>query len=136
MSNLVIFDLDGVITSEEAYWDTGGLVLHELLYSSRYWHVEKTHISYSLAKTAEESRRISRHILPESFILALKSRSVNSNWDTCYAGFCLYLIELLALLPDCSPLLPLRPEAEDWITAFREQLALLDGSKELDAKAI
>ncbi len=34
---LIIFDLDGVITSEEAYWDCGGLTLHELLYSPCYW---------------------------------------------------------------------------------------------------
>jgi phosphoglycolate phosphatase-like HAD superfamily hydrolase len=37
LSNLLIFDLDGVITSEEAYWDAAGLTLHELLYSARYW---------------------------------------------------------------------------------------------------
>src|SRR5260370_9324977 len=37
LSNLLIFDLDGVITSEEAYWDAAGLTLHELLYSPRYW---------------------------------------------------------------------------------------------------
>src|SRR5260370_40031994 len=37
LSTLLIFDLDGVITSEEAYWDAAGLTLHELLYSPRYW---------------------------------------------------------------------------------------------------
>lgn len=37
--NLLIFDLDGVITSEEAYWDCAGLTLHELLYSPRYWNL-------------------------------------------------------------------------------------------------
>ena len=37
MNTLLIFDLDGVITSEEAYWDAAGLTLHELLYSPRYW---------------------------------------------------------------------------------------------------
>ena len=40
MSNLIVFDLDGVITSEEAYWDAAGLTLHELLYSPSYWDVE------------------------------------------------------------------------------------------------
>src|SRR5712691_2477196 len=37
LKHLIIFDLDGVITSEEAYWDCGGLTLHELLYSPYYW---------------------------------------------------------------------------------------------------
>src|SRR6266567_4903346 len=65
LSNLVIFDLDGVITSEEAYWDTAGLVLHELLYSPRYWNIYKTARAYHPVQTAEESRRISRETLPE-----------------------------------------------------------------------
>src|SRR5689334_21474739 len=85
LSNLVIFDLDGVITSEEAYWDTAGLVLHELLYSPRYWNVGAMSRAYHPVRTAEESRRISRETLPELLIVGLKARSVNSNWDTCYA---------------------------------------------------
>lgn len=124
--NLIIFDLDGVITGEDAYWDTAGLVVHELLYSPRYWHVDRTLETYSPASTAEECRRVSRQILPEPFILSLKARSVNSNWDTCYGGFCLYLIELLAQLPDRAALLPLRPADADWIALFRAQLARLE----------
>lgn len=126
LSNLVIFDLDGVITSEEAYWDTAGLVLHELLYSPHYWHVDKTVNAYHPAQTAEESRRISRETLPESLIVGLKARSVNSNWDTCYSGFCLYLITLLSLVPDRASLLPLRPGDEDWIAALQRQLTHID----------
>lgn len=128
LRNLVIFDLDGVITSEEAYWDTAGLVLHELLYSPRYWNVGASNREYHPANSATESRRISRETLPESLIVGLKARSVNSNWDTCYAGFCLYLIALLALVPDKFSLFPLRPEDEDWLAAFRQQLAHVDPS--------
>ncbi len=125
MSNIVVFDLDGVITSEEAYWDTAGLVLHELLYSPRYWNISDTKDDYQPVQTAEESRQLSRQILPIEVIADFKARSVNSNWDTCYCGFCLYLITLLSRLPDISSLLPLRPEQEDWIAAFRRQLARL-----------
>jgi phosphoglycolate phosphatase-like HAD superfamily hydrolase len=121
LSDLVIFDLDGVITNEAAYWDAAGLTLHELLYSPRYWNVGGA-AAYHPATTAAASRRISRSVLPEALIVALKARSVNSNWDTCYAGFCLYIIELLSWLPDCSSLLPLCPEQPDWIVAFRQQL--------------
>ena len=125
MSNIVVFDLDGVITSEEAYWDTAGLVLHELLYSSRYWNITGSADDYRPAQTATESHKISRQVLPVEVIADFKARSVNSNWDTCYCGFCLYLITLLTRLPDISSLLPLRPEQEDWIAAFRHQLATL-----------
>ncbi len=122
MSNtkLIIFDLDGVITSEEAYWDTAGLVIHELLYSPLYWNIENATEAYSPVRTA---RAISRSILPEEVIVGFKSRAVNSNWDTCYCGFCLFLIHLLSLVPNKNALFPLRPAEQDWIAAFRGQLA-------------
>src|SRR5437016_7471994 len=127
MNNLIIFDLDGVITSEEAYWDAAGLTLHELLYSPRYWDIEGNrpggqYKQYHPTATAEESRRISRAILPEPEILALKARAINSNWDVCYAAVCLRLINLLALLPDLSALLSLRPWDAGWLAAFRKQI--------------
>ncbi len=125
MSNIVVFDLDGVITSEEAYWDTAGLVLHELLYSLQYWNIADTTDAYRPVQTAVESRQLSRQILPIEIIADFKARSVNSNWDTCYCGFCLYLVTLLTRLPDISVLLPLRPAQEDWIAAFRHELAKL-----------
>jgi phosphoglycolate phosphatase-like HAD superfamily hydrolase len=123
LSNFIIFDLDGVITSEEAYWDTAGLVLHELLFSPRYWNIGGAQ-SYEPVQTAEESRRLSRRTFPEKVIVGFKARSVNSNWDTCYAGFCLYLIELLSLIParERAELFPLQPERADWIAAFRQRL--------------
>ncbi len=135
MSSIVVFDLDGVVTSEEAYWDTAGLVTHELLYSPHYWNVSNASV-YSPIQSAGESRRVSRQALPTNVIADFKARSVNSNWDTCYCGFCLYLITLLARLPDCSSLLPLCPEQADWIAAFRQELALLPaGRKKIDPES-
>ncbi|GAC1684270.1 MAG: hypothetical protein NVS9B9_06260 [Ktedonobacteraceae bacterium] len=122
---LIIFDLDGVITSEEAYWDTAGLVIHELLYSSRYWNIENMTTAYHPVAVADASRASSRSILPEAVIVGFKSRAINSNWDTCYCGFCLYLIHLLALVPYREALFPLRPADDDWIAAFRAQLATI-----------
>ncbi len=119
---LIVFDLDGVITSEEAYWDTAGLVIHELLYSPRYWNIENTIEAYQPVVTADASRTISRIVLPEAVIVGFKSRAVNSNWDTCYCGFCVYLIHLLTLAPHKEALLPLRPADDDWIAEFRKQL--------------
>ena len=128
MSNLIIFDLDGVITSEEAYWDAAGLTLHELMYSPRYWGLGAGS-EYHPATTARESRRVSRAIFPETEILTLKARAINSNWDTCYAAVCLHLIDLLGclkkMLRDGIPaqLLPPQPWEAGWIAAFREQIA-------------
>ncbi len=122
MSNLIVLDLDGVITSEEAYWDAAGLTLHELMYSPHYWNIGAAR-QYHPAANAEESRRVSRATFPEAEILALKARAINSNWDTCYAAVCLHLIDWLALSPDLPALLPPRPWDAQWIAAFRAQMS-------------
>ena len=133
MSNLIVFDLDGVITSEEAYWDAAGLTLHELLYSPRYWNTAEGQLGsdgqYYPVTTAEESRRISRSLFPVTEIQALKARAINSNWDTCYATVCLHLIDLLALLPTLAPLLPLRPWDNEWLVAFRKYSAAISSPR-------
>lgn len=128
MSNLIIFDLDGVITSEEAYWDTAGLVLHELLYSPRYWNIAHA-TNYHSPITAEESHNVATSVLPTAAIVGVKARAVNSNWDTCYAGVCLCLIHLLATVPERDTLFPLQPERAEWIAAFRAQLASIDATQ-------
>src|SRR5579875_1673718 len=128
MSSVIVFDLDGVLTSEEAYWDTAGLVLHELLYSPRYWNVAHSVMPYQPPKDALESHRLATQVLPQDAIVALKARSINSNWDTCYAAVVLNLINLLAALPERAQLLPLRPENAEWIATFRQQLASIDAA--------
>jgi phosphoglycolate phosphatase-like HAD superfamily hydrolase len=115
---LILFDLDGVITSEDAYWDAAGLTLHELLYSPHYWHLGSQR-EYRPVTSAEESRRLSRSVLPEEEILLYKSYALNSNWDTCYAAVCRRLIALLAELPAPAALLPLQPWEATWLERFR-----------------
>lgn len=135
MSNVIIFDLDGVITSEKAYWVTAGLVLHELLYSPRYWNISGTTTPYHPVTTTEDCFQLSHDTLPETVILKFKARSINSNWDTCYTAVCLCLIDLLAKLPERSALLPLRPWDEDWIAVFRQALAQVEGPKAISGEA-
>lgn len=132
MKNLIIFDLDGVITSEEAYWDCAGLTLHELLYSPRYWNVTGS-TSYQPAASAQESREVSRATLPEWLILTFKARALNSNWDTCYAAVCLHLIDLLGHLPERAALLPLEPSNAEWLTRLRVQIAAANLASTWDA---
>lgn len=122
MRNLIIFDLDGVITSEEAYWDSAGLTLHEILYSPHYWNMSGQH-DYQPAASALQSRQISREVLPIWLIASFKARALNSNWDTCYAAVCLQLIDVLSRLPERAHLLPLEPESADWLSKLRAQLA-------------
>jgi phosphoglycolate phosphatase-like HAD superfamily hydrolase len=135
LKNLIIFDLDGVITSEEAYWDCAGLTLHELLYSPRYWHVSASS-SYKPAANAQESREISRATLPEWLILSFKARALNSNWDTSYAAVCLHLIDLLSHLPERAALLPLKPDDAQWTASLRAQIAATNLASTWDASQL
>jgi phosphoglycolate phosphatase-like HAD superfamily hydrolase len=129
VNNIIIFDLDGVITSEEAYWVTAGLVLHELLYSPRYWNISGSETPYHPVTTAEQCLRLSHETLPEAEILKFKALAMNSNWDTCYTAVAICLIDLLAKISDLSDLLPLCPWDANWIAAFRQALAQVEGSK-------
>ncbi|GCE16467.1 HAD family hydrolase [Dictyobacter kobayashii] len=130
MSNVVVFDLDGVITSEEAYWITAGLVLHELAYSPRYWNLLGSE-SYVPPATAEECDEAGHEVLPRAVMLGFKARAINSNWDTCYAAVSLCLVDLLARIPDRSSLFPLQPWDADWIAAFRHALSQVEGDKHI-----
>ena len=135
MNNTIVFDLDGVITSEEAYWVAAGLVLHELLYSPHYWNINGAS-AYVPPQTQEECGRVSREVLPEAVILNFKGHSINSNWDTCYAAVSICLIDLLAQIPTetRSTLFPLQPGDDAWIARFRSTLRPLAGSQMMSAE--
>ena len=122
MNNVIVFDLDGVITSEESYWVTAGLVLHELLYSPRYWNIGGAQ-TYQPPASAEECRRLSQEVLPRPVMLSFKAHTINSNWDTCYAAVCLCLLDILTQFPDPSSLIPLQPWDEEWMAQLRALLA-------------
>src|SRR5437762_11344030 len=93
VNNVIVFDLDGVITSEEAYWVTAGLVLHELLFSPRYFGLVPTDCQAYEPPMPEEYEQVAHATLPKAVILKLKARSINSNWDTCYVAACICLVD-------------------------------------------
>lgn len=85
----VIFDMDGVITSEQNYWNSASLVVREYLNSSKYFGKNKID-----AKAMHENVQQIRDevFLHDKLINALKSRGVNSNWDLGYVTVCIALI--------------------------------------------
>ncbi|MDY6805818.1 MAG: HAD hydrolase-like protein [Cyanobacteriota bacterium] len=90
---LLIFDLDGVITSETKYWNTSRLTVWELICSDDYlglsnYFGESKEVENRLAKTGDR-------LIPSSFIYELKSRAVNSNWDLTFFVVCLHLVAIL-----------------------------------------
>lgn len=74
----VIFDMDGVITSEQNYWNSAALTVWEYL----NWNMGIEIASPECMKQLAEIR--SRVFCNDELISVLKSRGVNSNWDLGY----------------------------------------------------
>ena len=74
--NTVIFDMDGVITSEENYWNSAALTVREFL---------STKAKPDPAEMSRNVHGIRREVFADDrIIFALKRRGVNSNWDLGY----------------------------------------------------
>ncbi len=80
----VIFDMDGVITSEQNYWDIAALSVYELLNDSLYFG--RGNVGTEAQARKKEIR--ADLFCGDRFIIAAKERGVNSNWDLAYLAFC------------------------------------------------
>ncbi|MDP8243005.1 MAG: HAD hydrolase-like protein [Candidatus Hinthialibacter antarcticus] len=100
--DVILFDMDGVITSEEAYWDAAGLTIRELLESPGFLGLNPTQytpvVDLFYQRLSKSSRMEWRKYLPDKLIGACKSRGINNNWDLTY------LIAGIYLAPIFSPL--------------------------------
>lgn len=81
----IIFDLDGVITQEERYWDAAALAVFEALCIK-----EKKPCSVSLMydRMADIRKQI---FFNDKLLCLMKARGVNANCDLAYVTFCLLL---------------------------------------------
>lgn len=80
----IIFDMDGVITSEQNYWDIAALSVYELITDSRFFGSESVN-----AQAQERKKEIrARLFANDRFITAVKEKGVNSNWDLAYLALC------------------------------------------------
>ncbi len=80
----IIFDMDGVITSEQNYWDIAALTVHELLTSNSYYGTE-VFDPIDCLNRVKEIRNIV--FFGDKTITLVKERGVNSNWDLAYVVF-------------------------------------------------
>lgn len=84
----IIFDMDGVITSEYIYWDTAALTVYELLFS--HLQFGKTDIDREWCRN--NYKELHRIIFSgDKTIKAVKNLGVNTNWDLAYIVFCVSL---------------------------------------------
>ncbi len=94
--SMLIFDLDGVITSEQKYWNTARLTVWEIICNQNYLD-----ISQYFGQECQSSRvlnNISQEVISNNFIYELKSRAINSNWDLTFFVVSLHLVSILSKL--------------------------------------
>lgn len=77
----VLFDLDGVMSSEEMYWNCAALTVYEMYFSERYYGRKVLRAQEAEEKTAEIRRLV---FCDDRMIRMLKEKGVNSNWDLAY----------------------------------------------------
>lgn len=74
----VIFDMDGVITSEQNYWNCAALTVWEyMLWNSG----QRIDVSYAMEHISDIRKKV---FCNDRLISVLKGKGVNSNWDLGY----------------------------------------------------
>ena len=78
---IILFDMDGVITSEQNYWNCAALTVFEVLTSKQYLGSE----DFDAACAAEHCAQIREQVFfGDKTIAVLKDKGLNSNWDLGY----------------------------------------------------
>ncbi|WHY66096.1 HAD hydrolase-like protein [Neobacillus sp. SuZ13] len=95
----ILFDVDGVLLSEEHYFDASALTVWEMLISPNYLGLEP--MQFKTDYNDEEIQEIRALVFENDKVLKfMKSRGLNANWDMIYLSFCHQLIHLLSQIKD------------------------------------
>lgn len=81
----IIFDMDGVITSEYMYWDAAALTVYELLFSREFYGTRAIDAEWCEKNFSEIHNII---FCGNDTIQEIKRLGVNTNWDLAYVVFC------------------------------------------------
>lgn len=138
----LVLDMDGVVTSEESYFDAAGLTIRELFESPLYLGLSPPDYTsipeVFYRRMAAGARHEWRKYLPSDLIIRCKSRGISTNWDLAYLVAVLYLAPLfirsLHSLTSSEKPVDNNEDTRDWESA--EGLAVrsekLMGEKEVE----
>ncbi len=88
--DLLILDMDGVITSEEYYWNSAALTVYEMLTSDKYFGINE----FNADITNDELMKIRDKVfLNDAIIALLKNIGINTNWDLAFVTLGAILIK-------------------------------------------
>ncbi|HEX7064806.1 MAG TPA: HAD family hydrolase [Bacillales bacterium] len=102
MVDMILFDVDGVILSEERYFDASALTVWELIHSPNYLGLNTG--EFTPAPKEPTIRRVRREVFDNDHVLhMIKNRGINANWDMVYLTFSCQLIGFLETLAETDP---------------------------------
>lgn len=92
----VLFDIDGVMLSEERYFDASALTVNELLTSSRFLGLQSVAGAYRADLSNDDIAVVRQLVFQRDTVLEkLKNVGVNANWDMVYLVFVSELAQAL-----------------------------------------
>ena len=102
MIKTILFDVDGVLLSEEHYFDASALTVWEMLISDNYLGLSPE--EYKTDYNETEIDAIRKHVFEndDRVLKFMKSRGLNANWDMIYLSFGHQLIHLLSQIKDAE----------------------------------
>jgi phosphoglycolate phosphatase-like HAD superfamily hydrolase len=99
MIKTILFDVDGVLLSEEHYFDASALTVWEMLISENYLGLMPA--EFKTDYTEAEIAAIRDMVFKKDTVLELqKSRGLNANWDMIYLTFSYQLLHLLSQIKE------------------------------------
>ncbi|MGI6125769.1 MAG: HAD family hydrolase [Planifilum sp.] len=102
MYRMILFDVDGVLLSEERCFDASALSVWELLHHPEYLGLPGD--SFRPDPDENTLRRIRREVFDDDRVLDwMKGRGINSNWDMVFLTFSFQLLSLLHRLQEKHP---------------------------------
>lgn len=98
----ILFDVDGVLLSEERYFDATALTIFELIHNELYLGQQREKFTTSPSET--QIRQIRKDVFVDDSVLSfIKARGINSNWDMVYLVFSYQLLLLLEQIHQKDP---------------------------------
>lgn len=126
MIKTILFDVDGVLLSEEHYFDASALTVWEMLISNHYLGLSPE--QYKTNFTEHEIKAIREHVFQHDKVLKFqKSRGLNANWDMIYLTFGHQLIHLLSQIKDTE-----FERINEWLQKAIDREVLMEMGKTLN----
>ena len=100
MFQTILFDIDGVMLSEERYFDASALTVYELLSSPKYIGLSIPELPpFSTDLEERDIREVRKTVFANDSVLrTMKQCGVNANWDMVYLQTAFQITEVLCQL--------------------------------------